>query len=319
MPAITAYIAISVWPLIILFLLKRFGLEKGILLGLLTAYMFLPAGFSINLPGIPAFNKFSVTVITLIAYLLLNGRGLGFLELPRMYKLILVWFLATPFLTAITNSNSYLQLPGLSYYDGLTDSVGQFLFVVPFMLGFKYFQTDDKHYLIFRYFAMAVLIYAILALYEIRMSPQLHNIVYGYFPHSWLQQVRSGGFRAIVFMGHGLLVALFLAIGLGFLAALKKKQAAILSTSDGNCDRDCNDHIGIDEKLGCIGLWAISLLYDLAGKYKACSSTLSDDSDNFLILSCDQCHGGFPSSETGEYCPKYQSGTSAVTGVQVQA
>jgi len=46
-------------------------------------------------------------------------------------------------------------------------------------------------------------------LFEIRMSPQLHRWVYGFFPHSFAQQIRGGGFRPVVFMGHGLWVAFF--------------------------------------------------------------------------------------------------------------
>jgi hypothetical protein len=42
----------------------------------------------------------------------------------------------------------------------------------------------------------------------------LHTWVYGYFPHSFAQQLRYGGYRPVVFMGHGLLVALFAAIAL---------------------------------------------------------------------------------------------------------
>jgi hypothetical protein len=44
------------------------------------------------------------------------------------------------------------------------------------------------------------------------MSPQLNAWFYGYFPHSFAQQVRNGGFRAVVFLGHGLVVAIFFAV-----------------------------------------------------------------------------------------------------------
>ena len=228
MPNPIAYLAISIWPLVVLYLLKRYGFAKGVLFSLLGAYMFLPAGFSINLPGIPAFNKFSVTSMTLIAYIVLSGKGSGFKTLPRIYKLLIIGFIVSPFLTVINNPNSYMHLPGLSYYDGLSESVGQFLYILPFMIGFKYFRSFEDQLDLFKYFAISAAIYALLALYEIRMSPQLHSMVYGFFPNSWLQQIRSGGFRAIVFMGHGLLVAMFLAVGLGFWAIVRKNKQRIL-------------------------------------------------------------------------------------------
>lgn len=227
-----AYLAISLWPLVVLFLLKRFGFTKGVLFSFLGAYLFLPAGFNINFPGIPAFNKFSVTSMTLIAYLVLSGKESGYRALPGVYKFLIIGFILSPFLTVFNNPNSYMHLPGLSYYDGLSESVEQIFYILPFMIGFKYFRTYESQLDLFKYVAIAAAVYALLALYEIRMSPQLHNMVYGFFPHSWLQQVRSGGFRAIVFMGHGLLVALFLAIGLGFWAVIRKNKQRILPVNN---------------------------------------------------------------------------------------
>src|SRR5262249_17421221 len=63
---------------------------------------------------------------------------------------------------------------------------------------------------ILRVLVIAGLLYSLPMLFEIRMSPQLHTWIYGYFPHSFSQQMRDGGFRPIVFMGHGLLVAFFI-------------------------------------------------------------------------------------------------------------
>lgn len=228
MPNFFAYAAISVWPFFILWFINRYGFPKGALLSLLGAYMFLPAGFEINLPGIPSFTKFSVTSMTFLAYMLIARREFGYRSLNGFFKVLIVGFIIAPFLTVFNNPNSYLFLPGLTYYDGLSDSVGQLLYVLPFLIGFKYFRNYENQYVLFKYFAIAAVIYALLALYEVRMSPQLHNILYGFFPHSWLQQVRSGGFRAIVFMGHGLLVALFLAIGLGVWAVINKNKNRFL-------------------------------------------------------------------------------------------
>src|SRR5262249_44940099 len=45
---------------------------------------------------------------------------------------------------------------------------------------------------------------------EIRMSPQLHYLLYGYYPTAFIQAIRDGGFRPMVFMGHGLTAAFFM-------------------------------------------------------------------------------------------------------------
>ncbi|WP_292402256.1 MULTISPECIES: hypothetical protein [unclassified Methylophaga] len=224
MPNLIAYAAVGIWPIAVFYMIRRYGFESGVLMGLLGAYMFLPAGFDIDLPGLPAFDKFSITVITLIAYLVLHKKPFGYLGLSKAMRLVFLAFLISPFLTSVTNTERYFYLPGLSLYDGLSDSIHNFLYIFPFLIGVKYFRSFESQQLIFKYFVIAAAIYAVLALWEIRMSPQLHSTLYGYFPHSWLQQYRGGGFRAIVFMGHGLLVAFFLALGLAFVSAMNKTR-----------------------------------------------------------------------------------------------
>ncbi|WP_417535531.1 hypothetical protein [Methylophaga sp.] len=228
MPNIIAYIALLSWPFITLFLIKKKGMENGILLALLGAYMFLPVDFKINLPGVPALDKFTITTATIIGYLFFHKKRLGFDALNTFMKVVFVLFLLTPFLTVLTNSERYYYLPGLKLYDGLSDAVSNFLMIIPFIFGVKYFNSYEKQALLFKYFVIAAVVYALLAMYEVRMSPQLHRQLYGYFPHSWLQQYREGGFRAIVFMGHGLLVALFLAVGVAMAVTMTKLKVKIL-------------------------------------------------------------------------------------------
>lgn len=50
------------------------------------------------------------------------------------------------------------------------------------------------------------------------MSPQLSRMIYGYFPHDWRQHLRGGGYRPVVFLHHGLWLAIFFCGS--FLAAL---------------------------------------------------------------------------------------------------
>lgn len=55
------------------------------------------------------------------------------------------------------------------------------------------------------------LVYVPFCFWEIRMAPTLHHDIYGFSPHSFLQQIRFGGYRPMVFMRHGLQVALWMA------------------------------------------------------------------------------------------------------------
>jgi hypothetical protein len=56
---------------------------------------------------------------------------------------------------------------------------------------------------------VAGLIYSPFMLFEIRFSPQLHTLLYGFFQHDFIQAIRAGGYRPFVFMPHGLWVAFF--------------------------------------------------------------------------------------------------------------
>ncbi|MFL6733642.1 MAG: hypothetical protein ACJ8EY_02975, partial [Sphingomicrobium sp.] len=73
----------------------------------------------------------------------------------------------------------------------------------------RFLSSENSHALLIKSLTAAALVYSIPMLFEVRMSPQLHTWVYGFFPHSFLQQMRNGGFRPVVFLGHGLEVALF--------------------------------------------------------------------------------------------------------------
>ena len=78
-----------------------------------------------------------------------------------------------------------------------------------------------------RVLVVAGLFYSLPMLFEVRMSPQLHTWIYGYFPHSFLQQMRDGGFRPVVFIGHGLGVAFFAMTTVVAAAALWRTRARV--------------------------------------------------------------------------------------------
>lgn len=228
MPNVIAYLSIAVWPLVILFLFKKYGVERGILAAIFISYMFLPASFEINFPGIPAFNKGTTTVFTIVTALFIMRRSFGFDALRPIDKFIFFCFCLSPFLTAITNTERYMHIAGVSLYDGLSQAVMNLLIIFPFILGAKYFRNSASQILLLKSFVIFALFYSLLILYEIRMSPQLHTMLYGYFPHSFAQQYRAGGFRAVVFLGHGLLVALFVAIAFVCSVGLMKSKIRIL-------------------------------------------------------------------------------------------
>lgn len=137
----------------------------------------------------------------------------------------------------VTNGDSvnetYRFIPGLSYKDTFSVVLSQLLLLLPFILGLQLIRTYEDQVTLLKLLVTAGLIYSVFIMFEIRMSPQLHKWIYGFFPHTWGQQVRYGGFRPVVFLGHGLWVSIFLAVVLGGALALAKIKVRVTRFSNG--------------------------------------------------------------------------------------
>lgn len=131
-------------------------------------------------------------------------------------NILLALLVGTPFLTALQNTDPVRAGPrviaGLQPYDAFSLLLGALVTVLPLLLARRYLATPAHHLVLLRILCVAGLIYSLPALFEVRMSPQLNVWFYGYFPHSFAQQMRDGGFRPVVFIQHGLRVALFFAV-----------------------------------------------------------------------------------------------------------
>ena len=100
---------------------------------------------------------------------------------------------------------------GLGAYDAFTQFVRSAVTLgVPYVVGAAYFGDRASLNRLLIALFVSGLVYAPLCLYEVRMSPQLHAQVYGAAQHSFLQTVRGGGWRPMVFMHHGLELSLWL-------------------------------------------------------------------------------------------------------------
>ncbi len=135
-----------------------------------------------------------------------------------MVVTLYIAFLCTPFLTSLNNSAPIVRetgvIPAMTSYDALAQAGANLITLIPFLLGYAFFKEEKRRRWLVQALLMAGLAYSILMLIEVRLSPQLHFWVYGFFPSSFAQQMRGGGFRPAVFLGHGLLVATFCAMAL---------------------------------------------------------------------------------------------------------
>ena len=187
---------------------------RATLWSILGAYLLLPKGTEVDLPLVPPLDK--VTVPNLAAFLVCRfalGRSIALLPRSSWARGLMLIYIISPFITAILNADPIVAGPtfieGMKVYDALSAVIRQSLFILPFLLGLQFFRqgTDLEQLLLI--LVIASMWYSLPMLFEVRMSPQLHAWIYGYFPHSFGQQMRDGGFRPVVFIGHGLWVAFF--------------------------------------------------------------------------------------------------------------
>ena len=178
--------------------------HRAVLFAVIGGWLLLPvAGY--NLPGLPVYSKSTAIALGLILGGRLSGQRQKASFAWRIYDLPMVLWCLSPLITSITND--------LGWYDGLSGSFGHFVgWLVPYLAGRIYFNTSEKLRDLCLGIIIGGIVYGALCLYEIRMSPQLSKIFYGFFPHDWIQHKRYGGWRPIVFMQHGLMVALWMAI-----------------------------------------------------------------------------------------------------------
>jgi hypothetical protein len=192
----------------------------------------LPVGTAIKFEQIPAFDKQSIPNITaLICCALFVGRMPKFFRGFGLPEILLLVLLIGPFVTSMFNTDPIqigeTFLPGVGSYDALSASVTQFIFVLPFFLGRNFLQSSEDNSDILRVLVIAGLAYSVPMLFEIRMSPKLHNWIYGYNQFSFAVESRYGGFRPVVFTENGLDLAFFAMTTAVAAAALWRTQTRI--------------------------------------------------------------------------------------------
>lgn len=170
----------------------------------LAGWLFLPVAV-FPLAGLPDYSKaMAVPLVIFLAILIFDGRRLAAFK-PRLIDLPIAIFCLTAGVSSLVN--------GLGWYDATTAVFAKLmLWGVPYLTGRLYCATPEGRDRLAWTLVVGGLLYAPLCLWEIRMSPQLHATLYGYHQHDWVQTLRLGGYRPMVFMHHGLMVGLWMAV-----------------------------------------------------------------------------------------------------------
>ena len=208
--------------------------RKAIVWSLLAGYLLLPVKAGFDAPGIPFMDKTLIPNLSVLLCALIFAKH-KVISIPKSRVLIslMALYVASPFLTTFNNSEplslSVSALPGMTLYDGISLSVRQMIELFPFMIAYSALKTEADIREILKALVLAALAYSVLIMWEVRMSPQLHTQIYGFFPHAFGQQIRGGGFRAVVFLGHGLVVAIFLAMAIIAAIGLWRDRTRLMS------------------------------------------------------------------------------------------
>ena len=243
MPNTFAYAMLWGWPVITVILFMRLPVPKAAAASLIAGYLLLPTQPYINFPLLPSYGRDLAAALPTLAMAMIMSRPApavgphggapaihmvkGWLPQSFLLKVCILMLVASPFLTSLTNGDPYVTpekvLPALSLYDGASNVLNAGMALIPFMIARKWLASSRDHAVLLGFLCLAGLAYSVLALYEIRMSPQLNRMVYGFFPHSWIQHMRGDGFRPLVFLEHGLRLGIFMAVAV--LAAVGYSRA----------------------------------------------------------------------------------------------
>ncbi len=236
MPNIFAYVMLILWPVISVVMFNKLKTITAVFWTITGGYLILPVKVKVDFPLIPALNKESITAIAaLIGCIIIKKERFYLIPKGGIEKWIVVLLLILPIFSILTNSepvfNGNVWISGLTPFDAISKIITIYLILIPFIIGTQLIKSYNDQLLLFKYLVIAGIVYSLPILFEIRMSPQLHTWIYGFFPHTFLQQMRDDGFRAVVFLGHGLLIAMFLVLFLGSATILWKNRIAVFGIS----------------------------------------------------------------------------------------
>lgn len=212
--------------------------HRALIWSVLGAYLLLPVKTSFEFSGVPPLDKTSISNLSILigCALFARERWLGAFKNPAIVGLA-VLFVFSPFATSVFNPESFLYgdrfIPPMTLYDAASQAALNIITLIPFVAAYGLLNTDERRRRFLFALVLAALAYSVLMLIEVRLSPQLHRLIYGFFPHSFGQQMRGGGFRPVVFLGHGLLVAIFCAMALAAAAARWKDATGTRRTRSG--------------------------------------------------------------------------------------
>ena len=237
-PNLFAYVALCIWPVITAAMFAQLRLGMAVACSVIAGFLLLPVAVTIAIPVLVDIDKTMViSVSTFLCAFAFAPRSTKFV--PRNAALLVLFavFVLSPIATSMLNHDPQVftsrVVSGMNLYDGFSVAQGQLVLLMPFMAGYAALRGEKGHRTLLMCIAVAGLIYTLPMLLEIRLSPQLNRWVYGFFPHSFGQQYRGGSFRPVVFVGHGLMVAIVMCMAVIAMAGLTRYRRRLFDVPTG--------------------------------------------------------------------------------------
>ncbi len=208
--------------------------------------MFLPELVAFDAPLIPPLSKYEFAgLMSLVATYLVHKDRLLRAKAFRGVDLFFVLLLLGNIGTVMTNQDT--QSFGVYWWDSTGALVAEptilsghttkdiiagtvrdtLAMYIPFLIGRVAFRNADDGLVLMRGIVILALVYAPGCLLEVRVSPQIHNWIYGYPPTGFAGVVRGDGFKPVLFQNSGLAVATFLFCATSCAAVLAKRKESI--------------------------------------------------------------------------------------------
>ena len=206
-PNFFVFLALGAFVPVVLGLTWRLGPRRGALASMFCGWLLLPWFDAVG-GSIPLLHTKAMYVSGVVALAVIVFDGARVLRFrPRSLDVPFIATMAIPPIASLYN--------GYPLYDAMSALFRTSMVTgVPYLLGRIYLGNRRGVEEFAKAMVLSSAAYIPLCLWEIRMSPQLHRTIYGFYQHEFIQTIRpGGGYRPMVFMYHGLMVGLFMASG----------------------------------------------------------------------------------------------------------
>jgi tetratricopeptide (TPR) repeat protein len=190
------------WIPLVLTLFTILPARRAVLVGSIAGWLLLPP-FGIDLPGLPNYDKAAaVSVGILLGTLFFQPARLVQFRF-RWFDLPMILWCACPFISSVLN--------GLGAYDGISMVIRQVMgWFFPYLVG-RLYLTDVEG---LRELAMGMIVSGLCLMpfcfLEMKMSPIMSKLVYGFGGLGYGEGTRYGIFRPRIFFGSGLELGLWM-------------------------------------------------------------------------------------------------------------